>query len=148
MRIDSFLSRLSVLLVAGAFLSVCPVVVLAQQAGADAPTAAHPASSAAAPAVRAGFRAAVSAAQIGTISGTVTDAQDEVVPGAEVTVEGPDPGDSRKTVANDLGAFQFDGLKPNVAYRLTIQAKGFVDWKSSPIVLSPGQVRICFWNSA
>ena len=53
---------------------------------------------------------------------------------------GPRPWRFAQDVANVLGAFQFDGLKPNVAYRLTIQAKGFVDWKSSPIVLSPGQV--------
>jgi hypothetical protein len=97
----------------------------------------QPATSAAAPLPS----APVSAAQVGTIGGTVTDAQDEVVPGAEVVLDGPGPDDPRKTVANDLGAFQFDSLKPNIAYRLTIQAKGFVDWKSPPIVVSPGQVQ-------
>ena len=74
---------------------------------------------------------------MGSIGGTVTDAQDDVVPGAEVTLEGQDPDDSRKTVANDMGAFHFDGLKPKVAYRMTIRAKGFVDWKSDSIILSP-----------
>jgi hypothetical protein len=135
MRIDFTFSRLSVLLVAGVFLAMGSVVVLAQQAGADAPTSAQPASSATATLPS----APVSAAQLATINGTVTDAQDEVVPGAEVTLEGPDPDDSRKIVANDLGAFQFEGLKPSVTYRITIRAKGFVDWKSSPIILSPGQ---------
>ena len=121
MRIDSFLSRLSVLLVAGAFLSVCPVVVLAQQAGADAPTAVIPASSATAPLPS----PPVSAAQIGTISGTVADRYDESgTPGAEVTVEGPDPGGARKVRGQQAWErSRFDGLKPNVAYRLTIQAK-------------------------
>jgi hypothetical protein len=157
MRSDLPFSRLVVLLAAGTFLAVCPVAVLAQQGSADASTAAsseaadrapqqvpaqpqtnsQPATSAAAPLPS----APVSAAQVGTIGGTVTDAQDEVVPGAEVVLDGPGPDDPRKTVANDLGAFQFDGLKPNIAYRLTIQAKGFVDWKSPPIVVSPGQVQ-------
>ena len=76
---------------------------------------------------------------MGSIGGTVTDAQDEVVPGAEVTLDGQNQDDSRKTVANDLGAFQFDGLKPKVKYRLTIRANEFVDWKSDSIVLSPGE---------
>jgi Carboxypeptidase regulatory-like domain len=160
MRIDLHFSRLSVPLIAGAFLVVCPLVLPAQQNGPDsadqsttapdtqsapqapAPqqTSPSPASAAASPLTSAPLSAApVSAAQIGTISGTVTDAQDEVVPGAVVALGGADPDDSRKTVANDLGAFQFEGLRPNVTYHLTIQAKGFVDWKSSPIVLAPGQ---------
>lgn len=145
MRIDFPFSRLSVLLVAGAFLAVCPTVVSAQQSGAaDSPAVPNaqpvPSNSAAAPLPSAPVSGSlVSVAQTGTINGTVTDAQDEVVPGAEVTLEDSGLDDSRKIVANDLGAFQFDGLKPGVTYRLTIQAKGFVDWKSSPIILSPGQ---------
>ena len=131
MRFDFHLSRLSVLLSAGIFLAACPAVVSAQE----------PASPEAAPLPSAPVSAApVSGAQMGSIGGTVTDAQDDVVPGAEVTLEDPDPGDSHKSVANDMGAFQFDGLKPKVAYRITIRAKGFVDWKSSSsIILSAGE---------
>ena len=73
-----------------------------------------------------------SAAQLGTITGTVIDAQDEVVPGAAVTLDGPRPTTTARTVANDLGAFQFADLKPGVDYRLTISAKGFVDWSRRP----------------
>lgn len=132
MRFDFHFLRPSVLLAAGAFLAVCPVVLSAQQ----------PTNSAAAPLPSAPVSAAPAfSAQFATIGGTVTDAQDEVVPGAEVTLEGPDTADLREVAASDLGAFQFDGLKPNVTYRLTITAQGFVDWKSSPIVLSPGQVQ-------
>lgn len=130
MRFDFSFSRASVLLVAGAFLAAGPVVLSAQQ---------QPANSTAAPLPSAPVSPPVLSVQLATIGGTVTDAQDEVVPGAEVTLQGPDPDDSRKIVANDLGAFQFDGLKPNATYRLTIEAKGFVDWKSSSIILSPGQ---------
>jgi hypothetical protein len=35
--------------------------------------------------------------------------------------------------------FEFKGLRPGVTYHLTIQADGFVAWKSPDIVLSPGQ---------
>src|ERR1039458_52872 len=162
MRIDSHLSRLSVLLSAGIFLAACPAVAGAQQAGEGASPATPNASSAnassgpatqqtssqqqtpsqsanskSAPLPSAPVSAApVSVAQMGSIGGTVTDAQDDVVPDAEVTLEAPDPDDSRTAVANDMGAFQFDGLRPKVAYRITIRAKGFVDWKSDSIVLS------------
>ena len=141
MRIDSHHSRLSVLLAAGIFLAACPAVVGAQQAGEGASLAAQQTS----PQQAANTEtvslpsAPISAAQMGSIGGTVTDAQDDVVPGAEVTLEDQDPGDSRSAVANDLGAFQFDGLKPKVAYRITIRAKGFVDWKSDSIVLSTNE---------
>lgn len=83
-----------------------------------------------------------SASPICIISGTVTDVQDEIVPGAVVTLDGVTPADHRQTVANDDGGFEFQGLKPGVTYRLTIKAQGFVDWKSPAIVLTPGQFDI------
>ncbi len=67
------------------------------------------------------------------------DVQDEIVPGATVVLEGAVPADYRKMVADDEGAFLFNDLRPGVTYHLTIQASGFVDWKSPAIVLSPGQ---------
>ena len=86
-----------------------------------------------------GQSASIPAAQSGTISGTVMDVQDEIVPGATVVLEGAVPADYRKMVADDEGAFLFNDLRPGVTYHLTIQASGFVDWKSPAIVLSPGQ---------
>jgi len=77
--------------------------------------------------------------QTGTISGTVMDVQDEIVPDATVALEGADPADRRQAVSNDAGLFELKGLKPGVTYHLTIQANGFVAWKSPDIVLSPGQ---------
>jgi hypothetical protein len=165
MRFDFHLSRLYAFLAAGIFLAAWPAVVGAQQAGEDSSIATPNASSAKAstgpaaqqtssqqqtPSQRANSKSAplpsapvsaapVSVAQMGSIGGTVTDAQDDVVPGAEVTLEGQYPDDSRTAVANDMGAFQFDGLKPKVAYRITIRAKGFVDWKSDSIVLSANE---------
>jgi hypothetical protein len=76
------------------------------------------------------------------ISGTVVDIQDEIVPGAAVALEGAVPADRRQAVTDDEGWFEFKGLRPGVIYHLTIQASGFVDWKSPAIVLSPGQYQI------
>jgi hypothetical protein len=73
------------------------------------------------------------------IAGTVTDTNGDIIPGATVTVDTPAES-SRSVVANDTGFFQFDNLRPGTGYRVTISAKGFVDWKSEEVVLSPGQV--------
>ncbi|MGA2570396.1 MAG: carboxypeptidase regulatory-like domain-containing protein [Terracidiphilus sp.] len=80
--------------------------------------------------------------QSGSISGTVTDAQDELVPGATVMLVGPDPGATSQATANGEGFFSFKSLKPGIPYRLIIKAKGFSDWQSPPVVLSPGQFQI------
>ncbi len=86
-----------------------------------------------------GQSASVPAAQSGAISGTVTDVQDEIVPGATVVLEGALPADYRKIEADNEGAFVFKDLRPGGTYHVTIHASGFVDWKSPAIVLSPGQ---------
>lgn len=77
--------------------------------------------------------------QPGSISGTVTDTNDDIVPGATVTLEGPALADGRKTVAKDDGSFGFDGLKPGTPYHITISADGFVIWTSPTVIVNPGQ---------
>jgi hypothetical protein len=72
------------------------------------------------------------------IAGTVTDTNGDLIPGATVSLEaGPD--DPETVVANDSGFFTFDNLTPGVAHQITVSAKGFADWRSSTIPLSPGQ---------
>ena len=89
-----------------------------------------------------GQSATALATQTCTISGTITDEQDELVPGATVVLEGALPADRRQTAANDEGWFELSGLKPGIAYHVTIKAKGFVSWESPALVLSPGQYEI------
>ncbi len=81
-------------------------------------------------------------AQPGTINGTVTDVQDEVIPGAALILEGPDGGNRKETTANDYGFFEFADVKPGAGYHLTIKAKGFADWVSPAITVDSGQVEI------
>jgi hypothetical protein len=78
-------------------------------------------------------------ASAGIISGTVVDANGNVVPGAAIVLEGASAADRRTVAASDNGAFQFDGLKPGIPYYITVGAKGFEDWKSPTIFLNPGQ---------
>jgi hypothetical protein len=73
------------------------------------------------------------------ISGTVTDVNGDLIPGATVILDGPHPRDHHEVVANDNAAFTFDHLEPGAPYRVKISVKGFLDWISSPIALTPGQ---------
>ena len=72
------------------------------------------------------------------IGGTVTDTNGDVIPGATVTLDGPNGSDHRTTTADDNASFEFHDLKPGLPYRVTISAKGFVDWKSNEIRLRGG----------
>jgi hypothetical protein len=75
----------------------------------------------------------------GSISGTVTDVNGDLVPGVTVALDDPAPGDHRTVVANDNAAFEFDALKAGTPYQVSINVTGFVRWTSPPVVLAPGQ---------
>ena len=75
------------------------------------------------------------------VAGTVTDTNGDLVPEATVVIETPSQ-NSRSTVANDNGFFQIDDLPPGVGYQVAVSAKGFANWKSPEIVLSPGQFEL------
>ena len=76
--------------------------------------------------------------QPGHISGTVTDDNGDIVPGATVVLDGA-AHIQQKAVANDNGGFQFDNVSPGTPVEVRIHADGFADWESSPLVLNPGQ---------
>jgi len=78
--------------------------------------------------------------QTGSIIGTVTDVQDDAVPGATITIDGATPSDHSTITSNDNGFFSFNNLHPAVAYHVTVSAKGFADWTSPNVVLKPGQM--------
>lgn len=88
---------------------------------------------------KAGRPIAAPGIQTANISGTVTDVNGDLVPGATVVLEGTVPEDHRAIAANDNGLFEFDGLKTGTPYHVTISAKGFVNWSSPAIILKPGQ---------
>jgi uncharacterized protein (DUF2249 family) len=77
--------------------------------------------------------------QPGDISGTVFDVNDDIVPGATVTLEDPDSAQLRSVVANNNGAFEFNDVNPGVTYHLTIRADGFATWASPTVIVNPGQ---------
>jgi hypothetical protein len=74
--------------------------------------------------------------EAGHITGTVTDVNDDPVPGAAVVLEGPAP--PRTVQSNDNGFFEFNDLEAGPTYHVTIKAPGFADWTSPPVILKPG----------
>jgi Carboxypeptidase regulatory-like domain len=83
-----------------------------------------------------------SAIHHGTIVGTVTDVNHDTVPDATVVLENPTNGDPRSVVSNENGYFEFQNVKPGIAYQVNVSAKGFSDWHSSVLVLEPSQFKI------
>jgi hypothetical protein len=79
--------------------------------------------------------------QTAHIAGTVTDTNGDLVPGATIVIVTPSE-NSRTAVANDNGFFQIDNLTPGTGYEVTVSAKGFADWKSAEVVLTPGQFQL------
>jgi Carboxypeptidase regulatory-like domain len=77
--------------------------------------------------------------QPGIIVGTVVDVNEDAIPGATVTLEGPVVRDFRTVVSNDNGFFEFKDLEPETTYHVTISAQGFASWTSPQIMLKPGQ---------
>ena len=79
--------------------------------------------------------------QMGNITGTVTDVNNDVLSGATVVLAGPGLKDPRKVLSDDNGFFEFTQLDSGT-YHVTITAEEFADWTSPDLILSPGQYLI------
>jgi hypothetical protein len=76
----------------------------------------------------------------GGIGGTITDAQQAVVPNASVQATEDSTSQSRYTVSSSAGTFVFQDL-PQGTYTVTIQAAGFDTLKVEKVIVSAGSVR-------
>jgi hypothetical protein len=76
--------------------------------------------------------------QTGSINGTVTDVNNDPVPGAVILLSGMTPAVQHTTTANQDGFFALNDLDSGI-YHLTITMKNFTDWKSDNIVVKPGE---------
>ena len=75
----------------------------------------------------------------GTITGTVTDTDALVVPGATITATGPAQGDTHTATSAQDGTFVVTGIQPGLTYRIVISAKGFANFTPPLATLGPGQ---------
>ncbi|MGB6194427.1 MAG: carboxypeptidase-like regulatory domain-containing protein, partial [Terracidiphilus sp.] len=73
-----------------------------------------------------------------SVHGTVTDVYGDLIPSATVVLEGA-AGDRQTALASGNAAFQFEHLKPGIAYHVRVTVKGFEDWTSPVLILNPGQ---------
>ena len=60
----------------------------------------------------------------GSISGTVVDAQGQVVPGADIIITNQQTQEVRRTVSNEVGLFAFPALQPG-PYTVRAELSGF-----------------------
>lgn len=74
----------------------------------------------------------------GGISGTVTDSQDAVIPGATVQLKDEGTGITRDTVTNDSGFFQFPDLNHGI-YSITVSLQGFQKAVYNRVVVESGR---------
>lgn len=74
----------------------------------------------------------------GTITGSVTDASDAVVPSAQITARNINTGLERTATAGDLGLFTIPAL-PVGEYEVLAKASGFNELKVGPIRVGVGQ---------
>jgi hypothetical protein len=80
-----------------------------------------------------------SSSDIGSVSGTVTDVNGGVIPGARVSLECRDICEPRSTLADESGGFGFRNLATGVPYRVVVSASGFEEWTSPAIMLTLDQ---------
>src|SRR5207302_2611845 len=73
----------------------------------------------------------------GTVSGTVQDPGEAVVPAAQVTVTNTETGLARSTQTSSVGFFYF-GAMPLGPYKVTVEKAGFETW-SGTLTLAVGQ---------
>jgi hypothetical protein len=82
----------------------------------------------------AGDLRALAQSTTGTISGTVVDQQQAVIPAASVTVRNLNTNATRTANTDSDGAFRFPGLAVGT-YELTVEQTGFGKYIQSPITL-------------
>ena len=77
-------------------------------------------------------------ANTGTISGTITDSQGQVIPGATVTVIAEATDESREATSDSKGDFQVTNLRPG-RYTVKVALASFRTLERKNIVLSAGE---------
>jgi hypothetical protein len=78
---------------------------------------------------------ALGQATSGTISGTTTDPQGQVVPGATVRVKNLGTGAAREVTSGSTGNYRIAGLQPG-RYEVQVEAKGFASETRSNVALT------------
>jgi len=73
----------------------------------------------------------------GSLSGTVTDSSNAVVPDAKIVLKDEGEQTVRESVSNGSGYFNFQAVRPTT-YTLTVSASGFTTWEERGIQFNQG----------
>jgi hypothetical protein len=76
----------------------------------------------------------------GSLSGTVSDSQGGVLPGATVTLTDQASRTAQTTTSNDQGVFVFAAV-PAATYAVKVELTGFSSWEATDIVMRLGERR-------
>ena len=76
------------------------------------------------------------------VMGTVTDVNGDVIPNATVVLKEVESNDPRTILTTENGMFEFHDVTPGITYQLSISAKDYEGWMSTPIILNPDQFKI------
>jgi len=76
------------------------------------------------------------------VMGTVTDVNGDVIPNATVVLKEVESNDPRTILTTENGMFEFHDVTPGIPYQLSISAKDYEHWISTPIILNPDQFKI------
>jgi Carboxypeptidase regulatory-like domain len=77
-----------------------------------------------------------------TVMGTVSDVNGDLIPNATVVLKEVENNDPRTILTTETGMFEFHDVIPGITYQLSISAKDYEDWISTPIILNPEQFKI------
>lgn len=121
-------------------LPLTSVRLLAQATAPSPPT--EPAPRSGAPQDQEISQRQLNEARRGTIVGTVTDVNDDAIPGATIVLQDPGPSVRRTLTTNENGWFEIRDVESGIPYHVTISATGFSSWTSPVFIVKPGQYKI------
>jgi hypothetical protein len=74
----------------------------------------------------------------GAITGTVTDIQNRVIPGAHIVARSPSTGQERTAIADAAGNFRIAGLNPD-SYTVEVDSPNFALWRADSVIIEVGR---------
>jgi hypothetical protein len=76
-----------------------------------------------------------------TLTGSVVDPSQAVVPGAKIALKNVASGDTRRSVSNQDGYFSFTSVPVGPTYEVTVEAQGFNTYKATDMMFSGAETK-------
>lgn len=76
-----------------------------------------------------------------TLTGTVSDSSQAVIPNAKVALKNTASGDTRRTVTNHDGYFTFSAVPVGPVYQLEVESSGFTTYRAVGLTFSGAETR-------